>query len=79
VPDGGVEAAGAATGPTGAGVVEASMGVTSARTPRPTRTPQRKITTDTTTTAMKRKKSCFPFSWISRNVSSLVVVVMRSG
>jgi len=34
----------------------------SARTPRPTRTPQRKITTDTTVAAMNRNTNCFPFS-----------------
>jgi hypothetical protein len=33
-----------------------------ARTPRPTMTPHRKITTATTVEAMKRKTSCFPFS-----------------
>jgi hypothetical protein len=34
----------------------------SVRTPRPTSTPQRKITTDTTVAAMNRNTSCFPFS-----------------
>ena len=42
----------------------------SALTPRPTRTPHRKITTDTTVAAMKRNTSCFPFSWISWKASS---------
>jgi hypothetical protein len=32
------------------------------RTPRPTITPQRKMTTDTTVAAMNMKTSCFPFS-----------------
>ena len=40
------------------------------RTPRPTSTPNRKITTNTTVTAMNRKISCLPFSWISRKPSS---------
>ena len=33
-----------------------------ARTPRPTITPHKKITTATTVEAMKRKTSCLPFS-----------------
>ena len=32
------------------------------RTPRPTMTPHKKITTATTVEAMKRKTSCLPFS-----------------
>jgi iron(III) transport system permease protein len=40
----------------------ASTSPRSARTPRPTITPQRKMTTDTTVAAMNRKTSCFPFS-----------------
>ena len=36
--------------------------VRSTRTPRPTRTPHRKITTETTVAAMNRNTSCFPFS-----------------
>jgi hypothetical protein len=34
----------------------------SLRTPRPTSTPHRKMTTDTTVVAMKRNTSCFPLS-----------------
>ena len=37
----------------------------STRTFRPTSTPHRKITTDTTVAAMKRNTNCLPFSWIS--------------
>src|SRR5262245_18980363 len=50
----------------------------SARTPRPTRTPHRKITTDTTVAAMKRNTNCLPFSWISWKPSSVVCEAMRA-
>src|SRR6202011_4368942 len=50
----------------------------SARTPRPTRTPHKKITTDTTVAAMKRNTSCLPFSWISWKPSSAEWVAKRS-
>ena len=36
--------------------------VSSGFTPRPTSTPQRKITTDTSVVAIPRKTSCLPFS-----------------
>jgi len=42
----------------------------SLRTPRPTSTPHRKMTTDTTVAAMNTNTSCLPFSWISWNPSS---------
>jgi len=63
----GVAAAGTACG---AGSIEAvveSAGAAarSALTPRPTRTPHRKMTTDTTVAAMNRNTSCLPLSWIS--------------
>src|SRR5262249_6541534 len=47
-----------------------STAARSARTPRPTSTPHRKITTETTVAAMNRKTNCFPFSWISWKPSS---------
>jgi hypothetical protein len=40
----------------------ASNGARSARTPRPTNTPLKKMTTDTTVATMNRNTSCFPFS-----------------
>src|SRR5689334_23081589 len=52
--------------------------VRSARTPRPTRTPHRKITTETTVAAMNRNTSCLPFSWISWKPSSAVGDAMRA-
>ena len=45
----------------------------SALTPRPTSTPHRKMTTDTTVAAMNRNTNCLPFSWISCNPSSELV------
>ena len=33
--------------------------------PRPTKTPDRKATANTTVATMNRKTSCLPFSWIS--------------
>ena len=60
-------AAGCNAGSAGAMVSDASATVLprSARTPRPTSTPHRKITTDTTVAAMNKNTNCLPFSWIS--------------
>jgi hypothetical protein len=54
-------------------VVSASSLATAGLTPRPTITPHKKITTETTVAAMKRNTSCLPFSWISRNPSSAML------
>ena len=60
----GIDVSGAAlegrSGPTS--LLAISVVEPAGRTPRPTSTPQRKITTDTTVAAMNRKNSCFPFS-----------------
>ena len=45
------------------------------RTPRPTSTPHRKITTETTVAAMNRKTSCFPLSCISWKRPSCVAIM----
>src|SRR5262249_32942944 len=60
--------AGSATAATAA--ASADDPARSVLTPRPTSTPQRKMTTDTTVAAMNRNTSCLPFSWISWKPSS---------
>src|SRR5262249_6146847 len=75
---GGVAGAGCGVVSDALGDAGASIAVRSARTPRPTRTPHRKITTDTTVAAMNRNTSCFPFNWISWNASSGVWGAKRS-
>ena len=60
-------------------ITGASTSALRACTPRPTSTPHRKITTDTTVTAMNRKTSCLPLNWISRTPSSGVVMGIAPG
>jgi hypothetical protein len=55
---------------TGVSAEAASATVSTGRTPRPTRTPHRKMTIDTTVVAMHKKTSCLPLSWISWKPSS---------
>ena len=50
----------------------APAGPRAASTPRPTSKPIRKMPTAITVTAMNRKTSAFPLSWISRKESSWV-------
>jgi hypothetical protein len=62
------DAAGGAAGTTVSLVAPASAtapACSDPRTPRPTETPRRKITTATTTADMNTNTSCFPLSWIS--------------
>src|SRR5262249_34048968 len=66
----GDEAGGSTTGVSATVAEAASAMVSTGLTPRPTSTPHRKMTIETTVVAMHKKTSCFPLSWISWKPSS---------